>query len=302
MSLLEAIADPLVFAVDPPALDAEAEHHATRLEADFSSRRDAGRLAPPPAALEEPVAAVRAAQAAAHLVLSDYQGAPRLPASGASGAGGGGGLQAGAAAAAAELPPVDFHAALTDLFHGQLPRFPQEVATARARGERCLVVVPPVHQRRTEELLEGREVPLGRGGVELVAGELTRGFRLPAAGVALYGEQQLLPQAKPQRRPTRARYGPFLASLRDLKVGDYVVHADHGIGQFVALRSVGRDGDGAAPLPPVLRGLAPGWSPGSPGLPGAGVRRLPAAPLEARAVPAPWAAARACPAPAARPR
>ena len=264
VSLLEAIADPLVFAVDPPALDAEAEHHAARLEADFASRRDAGRLAAPPAALEQPVAAVRAALAAAHLVLSDYQGAPRPP---ASGGGGGGGLAA-AAAAAAELPLVDFHAALTDLFHGQLPRFPQEVATARARGERCLVVVPPVHHRRTEELLEGREVPLGRGGVELVAGDLTRGFRLPAAGVALYGEQQLLPQAKPQRRPSRARYGPFLASLRDLKVGDYVVHADHGIGQFVALRSVGRDGDGAAPLPPVLRGLLPG-SPGAPGPPGA---------------------------------
>jgi transcription-repair coupling factor (superfamily II helicase) len=265
VSLLEAIADPLVFAVDPPALDAEAEHHATRLEADFASRRDAGRLAAPPAALEQPVAAVRAALASAHLVLSDYQGAPRLPAGGAGGARGAGGLEV--AAAAAELPLVDFHAALTDLFHGQLPRFPQEVATARARGERCLVVVPPVHQRRTEELLEGREVPLGRGGVELVAGDLTRGFRLPAAGVALYGEQQLLPQAKPQRRPSRARYGPFLASLRDLKVGDYVVHADHGIGQFVALRSVGRDGDGAAPLPPVLRELAPG-SPGPPGTPG----------------------------------
>ena len=272
--LLEAITDPLVFAVDPPALDAEAEHHATRLEADFASRRDAGRLAAPPAALEQPLATVQAALAAAHLVLGDYQGAPRLPASGVAGAGGasgagGGGGDGGSAAAAAELPLVDFHAALTDLFHGQLPRFPQEVATARARGERCLVVVPPAHQLRTEELLEGREVPLGRGGVELVAGELTRGFRLPAAGVALYGEQQLLPQAKPQRRPSRARYGPFLASLRDLKVGDYVVHADHGIGQFVALRSVGRDGDGAALLPPVLRELVPG-SPGPPGPPGAG--------------------------------
>src|SRR5579862_2095060 len=73
VSLLDAIADPLVFAVDPPALDAEAEHHAARLEADFASRRDAGRLAAPPAALEQPVAAVRAALAAAHLVLGDYQ-------------------------------------------------------------------------------------------------------------------------------------------------------------------------------------------------------------------------------------
>src|SRR6202521_4982013 len=233
VSLLEAIADPLVFAVDPPALDAEAEHHAARLEADFASRRDAGRLAAPPAALEQPVAAVRAALAAAPLLLSDFQGVPRLAASGAAA---GRALSAHQAALSAhqavlgthqeahgDLPLVDFHASLTDLFHGQLPRFPQEVATARARGERCLVVVPPLHHRRTEELLEGREVPLGRGGVELVAGELTRGFRLPAAGVAVYGEAQLLPQAKPQRRPSRARYRPFLARLRDLKGGDYEI-------------------------------------------------------------------------------
>jgi len=261
VSLLEAVRQPLVFVVDPPALAAEADHHAARLAADFASRRDAGRLAVPPEALEQPAAAVRAALAAAPLALSDL----------VVGAGAAAGPAGPAGTASAAPPPVDFHGALTDLFHGQLPRFPQEVATARARGERCLVVVPPVHRRRTEELLEGREVPLGRGGVELVSGELTRGFRLPAAGVAVYGEQQLLPQAKLQRRPSRARFGPFLASLRDLKVGDYVVHADHGIGQFVALRSVGRDGDGAGALPPVLRDLAQGGpgGPGGPGAPGA---------------------------------
>ena len=38
---------------------------------------------------------------------------------------------------------ADFRGTLTDLFHGQLPRFPQEVATARSRGERCIVVVSP---------------------------------------------------------------------------------------------------------------------------------------------------------------
>ncbi|HEY9420024.1 MAG TPA: transcription-repair coupling factor, partial [Thermoanaerobaculia bacterium] len=114
---------------------------------------------------------------------------------------------------------------------------------------------------RIEELLEGREVSIGRGGVELVTGDIGRGFRLPPAGVVVYGEQQLLSQAKLQRRPGRAtRYGPFLSSLRDLKVGDFVVHVDHGIGQFVALRSVGGDGNGAGGLPPALREMA---SPGA---------------------------------------
>ncbi len=223
--------DPLLVALDPAALETEVTHHAERLQADFAARHDHRRLAVPPEALEQPVERVLELLGASAVRIGDLLGAGTAPA-------------------------VDFHGAVTDLFHGQLPRFPQEVATARARGERCLVVVPPVHRRRTEELLESREIKLGRGGVELATGELSRGFRLPPAGVVVYGEQQLLPQAKPQaRRPARGRFGPFLSGMRDLKVGDFVVHGDHGIGQFIALRSVAGSGDGAAALPPVVREL-----------------------------------------------
>ncbi len=227
--------DALVLTVDPPALESEVAHHAGRLRVDFEARRAHRKLALPPEDLEIPEDRVREILEGAEVRLRD------LVLSGDNRGGG-----------------ADFHGTLTDLFHGQLPRFPQEVATARARGERCLVVVSPAHRRRIEELLEGRELTVGRGGVELVTGELGRGFRLPAAGVAVYGEQQLLPQARAQRRATRTRYGPFVSSLRDLRVGDYVVHSDHGIGQFVALRSVGGDGDGTSHLPPVLREGASG--------------------------------------------
>jgi transcription-repair coupling factor (superfamily II helicase) len=232
VSLPEVLGTPLVFAVDPPALEGEMIHHAERLEADFAARREHGRLAVPPEMMEEPAERVRETLDTAALRLRD--------------------LVMGAGATAG----VDFHASLTDLFHGQLPRFPQEVATARSRGERCVVVVSPSHRRRIEELLEGRELTVGKGGVELVTGEIGRGFRLPAAGVVIYGEQQLLPQAKLQRRPAKSRFGPFLSGLRDLKVGDFVVHVDHGIGQFVALRSVGVSGDGAGGVPAVVRDLA----------------------------------------------
>jgi transcription-repair coupling factor (superfamily II helicase) len=227
---------PLVWAVDPPALESEVAHHSGRMRVDFEARRAHRKLALPPEDLEIPEDRVREILEGAEVRLRDL-------------------VLSGDSRAAADTG-ADFHGTLTDLFHGQLPRFPQEVATARARGERCIVVVSPAHRRRIEELLEGRELTLGRGGVELVTGELGRGFRLPAAGVAVYGEQQLLPQARAQRRAARTRYGPFVSSLRDLRVGDYVVHADHGIGQFVALRSVGGDGDGTSHLPPALREVA----------------------------------------------
>ena len=236
----------LTVAVDPPALAAEAEHHEALLAADYAARREHGKLALPPEAVERPAEEVGRVLAGAAVAVRDLV-------LGAGAAGPGGRAGAGSAGdAGADAAPIDFTATTTDLFQGQLPRFPQEVATARDRGDRCLVVVASGHRERMEQLLEGREIFLGPGGCELVEGELSRGFRLPAAGVSLYGEAQLLPRAKPQR-PTgrRARYGPFVSSLRDLKPGDYVVHGDHGIGQFVGLRRIDGDGDGA-PLPPAL--------------------------------------------------
>jgi len=228
----------LVVAVDPPALLREAEHHQEALESDFTARRARKRPVLPPEALEHPEERVEAVLEAARLRVRDL-------------------VLTGETAGEA----VDFAATTTDLFHGQLPRFPQEVAAVRERGERALVVVAPGHRRRVEELLEGRGLigadrPAG-AGVELIEGELGRGFRLPAAGVVLWTEQQLLPRSKPQRRVSKRkpRYGPFLSSLRDLKVGDYVVHADHGIGQFVGLRNLapeGADRGGAVALPPAL--------------------------------------------------
>ena len=235
---------PLVVAVDPSALAAEAEQHADTLEADHAARRNHHKLAAPPDALEEPLEVVEAVLDAARIRL--------------------GGLVVGSASGSTAddgLPPVDFAATTTDLFQGQLPRFPQEVATCRDRGERCVVAVAPGHRRRIEDLLEARQIPVGPDGVEIAEGELARGFRLPLAGVSLYGEQQLLPRAKPQARSAKKRkgprYGPFVSSLRDLKVGDYIVHSDHGIGQYVALRRLGGD-EGGGDLPPVLAGMKGG--------------------------------------------
>jgi transcription-repair coupling factor (superfamily II helicase) len=235
----------LTVAVDPPALAAEAEHHADTLAADFAARRSHARLAAPPEALEQPLDEVRRTLEGAALRV-------------------GGLLLEERSLRAAAAGRVDFAASTTDLFQGQLPRFPQEVATARDRGDRCVVVASPGHRQRVEELLSGRGIELGAGGCSVVAGELARGFRLPAAGLSIYAEQQLLPRARPQQAVARraggrkgARFGPFVSSLRDLKVGDYVVHQDHGIGQFTGLRRVGGgDGDGA--LPPVIAGMGGG--------------------------------------------
>jgi transcription-repair coupling factor (superfamily II helicase) len=227
VTLPAALGDPLVVVFDPAAVAAEIERHAERLEAEHAARVEHGRFALPPDLLEHPREAVAAIVAGAALSVDPLSGA-------------------GA---------VDFGAAPTDIFHGQLPRFPREVETARARGERLLLVASPERFEALAELLAGRDVEVGPGGVELVAGELERGFRLPAARVVVYGEGQLLARAAAlARAPRRAKLRAFLGSaLRDLKIGDHVVHADHGIGQYIGLRTVAGGPDPAAMLPPVLR-------------------------------------------------
>ena len=153
---------------------------------------------------------------------------------------------------------VDFAAGVTDLMHDRLQLFPREVDTARSRGDRVALVVPESHRQRLAELLEVREVPIGSEGVELVSGDLQRGFYLPAAGVTVFGERQLLRRGPMVRRAAKKRrFGPFLSSLRDLKIGDFVVHSDHGIGQFLALRNIGDEQVDRADLPPALAEAAP---------------------------------------------
>ncbi len=76
-------------------------------------------------------------------------------------------------------------------------------------------------------------------GVLLVQGRLPRGVRLPEERLALIGSRDLF-EAVYDVQPARARSHAALFSPEtlELKPGDYVVHAQHGIGRFTALRQI----------------------------------------------------------------
>jgi len=74
--------------------------------------------------------------------------------------------------------------------------------------------------------------------VQVVVGPLARGVVLPADGLTLVTEEEIF-GARVHRRRERARpvdpARPFLEDLRSLAPGDYVVHAEHGIGRYQGL-------------------------------------------------------------------
>ena len=233
--LASLLPDAFGIALEPATLDEEARRWGRRLEEDYQRRRESLGIAVPPEELLVPL----------DRVLERLEG-----------------LDLRVGGAGDETDRVDFGARETEILHGQLPRLPREVESAVARGERFLLTVEEDHHEGLAELLRAREIALGRGGAEIVEGDLTRGFRLPAAGLTLFSEAQVFPRRRRGGARRRGpKYGPFVSGLRDLKVGDYVVHMDHGIGQFVGLRTVRSEDRDPGPVPATLRQGADGGPP-----------------------------------------
>jgi transcription-repair coupling factor (superfamily II helicase) len=70
----------------------------------------------------------------------------------------------------------------------------------------------------------------------VLAGELTRGVRLPDDRLLIVTEAEIFGERRQIRRGRRERPANFLAALAELKPNDFVVHVDHGIGLYRGLR------------------------------------------------------------------
>ena len=69
---------------------------------------------------------------------------------------------------------------------------------------------------------------------------VARASGCPTAALQVYAETDVFEEERRRTTTSRKRSlaATFLSDLRDLKVGDYIVHVDHGIGQFVGLKQL----------------------------------------------------------------
>ena len=72
----------------------------------------------------------------------------------------------------------------------------------------------------------------------MAVGHLSRGFRLPNAALQFWAETDVFEEERKSHERRRSATRTFLSDFRDLKVGDLVVHVDHGIGMFVGLKRI----------------------------------------------------------------
>jgi transcription-repair coupling factor (superfamily II helicase) len=83
-------------------------------------------------------------------------------------------------------------------------------------------------------------------GTYLIKGAIRRGAVLLDSELAILGSEDLFETSDLiARQPTKSQLAAFAADIADLKPGDFVVHATHGVGQFVGIREIAQaDGTG----------------------------------------------------------
>jgi transcription-repair coupling factor (superfamily II helicase) len=174
-----------------------------------------------------------------------------------------------------DLSEVDFATRPTQRFHGSIPALIDAIQALRKEDARILLTAPNQGEvERLAGLLQEYQLPYRLGsrtdqhGSSTVYSEssyLAGDLRTPvivktpiangvqvldlnkstATQIVLFGAQDLIDDADVSARPLRrskSKTSAFISDFRDLSVGDYVVHVEHGIAQYCGLRVIEENG------------------------------------------------------------
>jgi transcription-repair coupling factor (superfamily II helicase) len=165
-------------------------------------------------------------------------------------------------------PEVEWTAQSVRRYHGRLADLATDTQHSQESGAMSLFVMPSLGvAERVVEIFKEYDVNArlaltedsGEAGSPASAivtvGRISDGFALPSSGLIVHVEGDLFDEAADQalerrggasggRRQTaggrkkKSKAAAFLSDFRDLKVGDFVVHVDHGIGRFGGLQTL----------------------------------------------------------------
>ncbi len=167
---------------------------------------------------------------------------------------------------------IEFASQDTQRFHGSVPAMVEEVKKLAGEGKSVLFCGANTGEvERLADIFSEYNVPFRLGtraprpgesfvdemsffsgefaAITLVRGFVPHGVALPEVGLTIFGARDLFDEAEetvvaaPLRQ--KSKVGTFLSDFRDLAIGDYVVHVEHGIGQYQGLKEIAQ-ADGSA--------------------------------------------------------
>jgi transcription-repair coupling factor (superfamily II helicase) len=168
------------------------------------------------------------------------------------------------------MDEIPFSSRPTLRFHGSIPAFLQQIKSMAEHKTRMLLIAPNHGEvERLAALLREYGQPYRLGsraqapGTEqaydesshmagdfrtpvLVQSAISAGVSLPDCNLILFGANDFSDEADVQARPVvrkaKSKTAAFISDFRDLTVGDYVVHIEHGIARYMGLREIEQEG------------------------------------------------------------
>src|SRR6185369_13004695 len=160
---------------------------------------------------------------------------------------------------------VTFQSKPTQRFHGSIPGVVEEVRKLTGEGQRVLFAAGSTGEaERLAEVFTEYGVTFRLGArsprpgetyiddAAYLAGEevsttivkafVPEGLVLPEARLVIFGACDLFDEAEfataPRTQRQKSKTSAFVSDFRDLAVDDYVVHVEHGIGQYQGLKEI----------------------------------------------------------------
>lgn len=165
-------------------------------------------------------------------------------------------LLAGLNQKTAEFDPkvkVNFAVRSTPSFSKRVDLFCEELQYLKKNEYRTLILggTGSRAQRMAKELsemgipavyMESLDSPMPKGVVWVAKGSLSKGFSYDYINLAVFSDSELFGGGEKKRKKKARKSGASIESFTDLKVGDFVVHDNHGIGVFGGLEKISVEG------------------------------------------------------------
>ncbi|SDP17714.1 transcription-repair coupling factor [Selenomonas ruminantium] len=142
---------------------------------------------------------------------------------------------------------ISFTAPNVASFHRQMDLLMDEISRWLAQKQHILILLSEKSKADSlRELLARHRYPslvieegaeLRDDCVNIQVGRLINGFEMAAASLVVVTEKDIFGHAK-RRAIRKDSKGEKLAHFRDIKPGDYVVHAGHGIGKYIGVETL----------------------------------------------------------------
>ncbi len=153
-------------------------------------------------------------------------------------------------------------------FHGSIPALTEQLRNLIAAEQRIVLAAPTQGDvERMATVLREYQIPYRLGSrpshpagetmfdeASYLAGDLrvpvivrtqlATGVSFPESNLVVFGANDLSDEADIMARPEpkRSKTAAFVSDFRDLTIGDYVVHVEHGIAQYQGLKEIVQDG------------------------------------------------------------